>query len=73
MATIRDGGPAVETERNAEGSIVQWAEPGMSLRDYFAAKALAGLVANPETDTSLTCGELAANADLLTRLTPERE
>lgn len=36
-----DGGKAFPLSREAEG----WFEPGMTLRDYFAGQALAGLVA----------------------------
>lgn len=34
-------------EEMPRGSRVRHAQPGMTLRDYFAAKALAGMAANP--------------------------
>ena len=46
-----NGGPAFPTveQFNSDGSVAVYAEPGMSLRQYFAAKALQGMLA----DTSL--------------------
>ncbi|MDX3877639.1 hypothetical protein [Achromobacter denitrificans] len=41
MSTINDGGPAFPRDERHLG------HNGMTLRDYFAAKALAGLCANP--------------------------
>jgi hypothetical protein len=52
--TINDGGPAFP--RHAlkitfpDGSVVPH-DPGMTLRDWFAGQALAGLLANPDTWT----------------------
>ena len=48
MAT-NDGGPAfpLPFNFNSEGMVHYSEECGMSLRDYFAAKALAGYMANP--------------------------
>ncbi|WP_186112051.1 hypothetical protein [Burkholderia gladioli] len=48
-----DGGPAfpVNTQRFEDGSINVYPEPGMTLRDYFAAKAMqAFLGLYPEFD-----------------------
>ena len=42
MKQKNDGGPAFP---NSVPLDFQWAENGMTLRDYFAAKALQGLVA----------------------------
>lgn len=46
--TTTDGGPAfpIPDQHNANGD-VQPGWCGMTLRDYFAAKALAGFCANP--------------------------
>ena len=41
--TIKDGGPAFP---NSVQPDFQWAETGMSLRDWFAGQALAGLLAH---------------------------
>ncbi|MCA8323254.1 hypothetical protein [Burkholderia cepacia] len=52
MSEIKDGGPAFPsgediTEVRRDGSERSFAaEPGMSLRDYFAAKAMQGLCSN---------------------------
>ena len=44
----KDGGPAFPTEHgfNSEGE--QWDKRGMSLRDYFAAAALRGIIGNAD-------------------------
>ena len=51
MSNIETGGPAfpILAEQADDG----WAHVGMSLRDYFAAKAMAGELASP----SLSWGE----------------
>ena len=48
MSTINDGGPAFATqlETNRDGYAITG---GMTLRDYFAAKAMQGLCAHPES------------------------
>ena len=50
MDKINDGGPAfpVSTSNEAEGhqdGPNTWQHPGMALRDYFAANAMQGLLA----------------------------
>jgi hypothetical protein len=42
MSTPNDGGPAFPYEQRSE--------PGMTLRDYFAAKAMQGISANSTYD-----------------------
>ena len=48
------GGPAFpfvhEIESDRHGMRAVYVEAGMTLRDYFAAKALQGLLANPNQD-----------------------
>jgi hypothetical protein len=44
MTTIDDGGPAFPRPMVA-------AAPGMTLRDWFAGQALAGMLANPDSWT----------------------
>ncbi|MDR9051735.1 hypothetical protein [Burkholderia multivorans] len=66
MNKINDGGPAFPTGLKAtriemaggryEGTHVAEyaaAAPGITLRDYFAAKALQGLLADPSTNTAI--------------------
>lgn len=43
MTKIDDGGPAFPTEPNTQDGF--YAHHGMSLRDWFAGQALAGLIA----------------------------
>jgi hypothetical protein len=45
-----DGGPAfgVADVRDADGVGIAQGHPGMSLRDYFAAKAMAAILSTPE-------------------------
>lgn len=49
MSTNQDGGPAFPRDHAADG------HNGMTLRDYFAAKALAAMLANPNKD-GCNCG-----------------
>lgn len=54
MSEIKDGGaafPLTGTQWNPDRDAyeVSPVSDGMSLRDYFAAKAMAGIVANPDT------------------------
>ncbi len=48
MSAPNDGGPAfpVPEVRTIHGELVKDAEPGLALRDYFAAKALQGLLSS---------------------------
>lgn len=39
---------------------LEYAEEGMSLRDYFAAKAMSAMLANPQTAPSCTDEKLCA-------------
>ena len=50
--TINDGGPAFP--RHAYDG-----HDGMSLRDWFAGQALAGLTADPDMPTFHKCAEIA--------------
>lgn len=50
--SINDGGPAFPAEVDGSDHFVQVGDgrfrvPGMSLRDYFAGQALAGIVSDP--------------------------
>jgi hypothetical protein len=57
MDKINDGGPAFPsgetvTEMRADGSTYTYsAAPGMTLRDYFAAKFMQGFIAAPDRET----------------------
>lgn len=59
MSKIENGGPAfpVNEQRflNGDGDI--YASEGMTLRDYFAAKVIGGLIADP----NCTLGEQGTN------------
>ena len=48
MSTIEDGGPAFPPHWDPKTH-----PSGMSLRDYFAAKAMQGLMASPECPESM--------------------
>ena len=62
MSNTNTGGPAFPIERIMLDSRVQ-AFPGMTLLDYFAAKAMQVFLQNPETDFS----EDAESAYLMAR------
>lgn len=53
MSALNDGGPAFPREemRVTGGKEYVAVQPGMSLRDWFAGQALAGLLANRIKDT----------------------
>lgn len=64
MEKINDGGPAFAGwHLEGQYGTVQWSE-GMSLRDYFAGKALMGLLNNGEarieSESDRTNGEILA-------------
>jgi hypothetical protein len=49
MTTINDGGPAFpvpEVFDERRGEVIQYGWSGMTLRDYFAAKAMQGFAAD---------------------------
>lgn len=57
-APINDGGPAFPHLHNTCQRVNESEMfPGMTLRDYFAAQALTGLLANPDGGSSI--GEVA--------------
>ncbi len=62
--TIYDGGPAFATERrlNEHGQVDEYGEPGMSLRDYFAAAALQGLLARDDEHPATTIANWVEDA-----------
>lgn len=52
MEKLKDGGPAfpLGDQRSQSGDITSYAEFGMTLRDFFAAKAMAALIAKYDGD-----------------------
>jgi len=51
MSTTNDGGPAFprpHTVADANDNAFKMGCPGMTLRDYFAAKAMQGIVSDPD-------------------------
>jgi len=62
METKNNGGSAFPTQESSEynGHRSQYAEPGMSLRDYFAAKVMAKVM--PDTVSPLSYEEHIKNA-----------
>lgn len=49
MTDMKDGGPAFPVEQKHDDGTLFYASKGMSLRDWFAGQALAGLIANTKT------------------------
>lgn len=47
MNAVNDGGPAFPTQNEGQTGSTTWHFQGMSLRDYFAAKAMQGFAAEP--------------------------
>jgi len=53
MSTINDGGPAFPAQpmhKFPDGAIISLNQGGMTLRDYFAGQALAGMLTRKESD-----------------------
>jgi hypothetical protein len=61
MSTIKDGGPAFPRTYNGDG------HNGMTLRDYFASKAMNGLILNGRS-MDLSVGVENALAELSYRI-----
>ena len=67
MTKISDGGPAfphlsADPEKvNQLGQSILHPEPGMSLRDWFAGRAMQGMQGNPEFDRN-TSSQIAQQA-----------
>ncbi len=63
---IKDGGPAFPDKRRIHraGYATEDFEPvqGMSMRDYFAASALSGIISNPAVDHTVTYEEVSVRA-----------
>lgn len=51
MAEITVSAFPVQHQEDANGNVRSWFEPGMTLRDYFAAKALPTVIQQCVTDT----------------------
>lgn len=62
MSDIKDGGPAFPNVPDGAGDKWQNRNAGMTLRDYFAAKAMNGVLSDPNVRlrTSEEVAELAA-------------
>ena len=61
---IKDGGPAFPRVPTQWGDgIAVWGEPGMTLRDYFAAKIAAAMLTMTSTDNDLPQLEWVRNLD----------
>lgn len=45
---INEGGPAFPSQELTSDGMPYYLNPGMTLRDYFAAKAMQGIVSCPE-------------------------
>ena len=67
-----DGGPAFPSNRDVTYEQNWEIEYGMSLRDYVAARAMQGLLANP--DSNIIYSEIAGTAYLIAdEMLKERE
>jgi hypothetical protein len=60
MSKVNDGGPAFPCLEDGEGFAKGWY--GMTLRDYFAAKAMTGIIANRNVDHTITFEEISGRA-----------
>jgi hypothetical protein len=66
-----NGGPAFPVAEQYDergGTYTQYGSEGMTLRDYFAAKAMQAMLSNPtmrSTDNSISDAEAFANASYI--------
>lgn len=58
----REGGPAFARAAGPEGMCWANGDPGMSLRDYFAAATVTGLLSNANYSDSANVSRIAADA-----------
>ena len=56
---INDGGPAFPTDSEHQSGPHTWHSAGMTLRDYFAAKAMQALIPSGQTVDSMKYAESA--------------
>ena len=59
--TLDDGGAAFPSEGEGHGN-PKYHSPGMSLRDFFAGQALAGMCASETDGVSYSSGNVASRA-----------
>jgi hypothetical protein len=61
MTTPKDGGPAfpINGHIGSDGNFIELPTQGMTLRDYFAGQALAGMLADPSVGTTEQTAECA--------------
>lgn len=59
---IDNGGPAFPTltQFTANGDVMSYGVDGMTLRDYFAAKAMGGMLADPDVTVDYDKGRRLA-------------
>lgn len=62
--SIPAGGPAFPTDSASQVGSETWHHEGMTLRDYFAAAALQGICAHPDTWGLLQTGIARAAYDM---------
>ena len=60
-----DGGSAFPHDNQELGSVHRIAQPGMSLRDYFAGQALAAIATNPRLGSKDLAGGAYLIADAM--------
>lgn len=65
--TINNGGPAFPTENARQTGLNSWHEEGMTLRDYFAAKAMQGFIATDALEKGLKFVSPEENERLLAK------
>jgi len=64
MTEVKTGGPAFPTENEAQTGCSTWRYEGMTLRDYFAAKTMQGMLSSgnlPKTISDADIAECAYN------------
>lgn len=57
--SIETGGPAFPTENEGQSGPSTWRYEGMTMRDYFAAKAISEMTWVDKTGSAQECYEIA--------------
>ena len=61
-STVGQAFPRQQWEYDGQNNVLQYQEEGMTLRDYFAAKAMQGICSHPDTWGLISSKNIATTA-----------
>ena len=68
MSSINDGGPAFPTDALGQIGPKRWHHAGMTLREYYAGQALAGIISNNNFLLSVSEGDFVNTEKMVAQL-----